>query len=336
MRTPALIILLFLLLLPLILFSGFFQETAPLTEQAGERISTGPGPEDMVLDTLHGAPRLLVSCTGRRESHTPYGEIEAISLPGSGRTILPRLGEPADLVFRPHGICLEGDLLYVISHEREPDVHPVLIYRVAEKQLEFIEQIDHPLLNSPNALVAGPGGELYVVNDSGKRGSMTEKIFRLKKAGVIRLKKDTGENWEAREVASGLSYPAGINRIGKTLFVGDAIQHRIHTFSITADTLLPGKGLEGLKGNDNIRTHGNDLLTTGHLKQFRFIRHVNDPGNPSPVAVYRADPVAGTFRVIYRTDGTAISAGSTAIIHGDHLYISQIFEPYILRVERPD
>ncbi len=299
---------------------------------AAEKITTGPGPEDMVLDTLHGAPRLLVSCTGRREEHRPYGEIEAISLDGSLRRVLPRSDEPEEIVFRPHGICMDGDRLYVISHEKEPGLHPVLIYRVTESQLHFEGRVNHPLLISPNALVTGPDGTIYVVNDSGKRGSMAEKILRLKRAGVIRLEQVSDSTWTGKEVASGLSYPAGINRIGNRLFVGDAIQHKIHTYTITGDTLIAGPAIGGVKGNDNLRVCEGHLLTTGHIRQIRFIRHVNNPEKPSPVVVYRVDPDTGAVCTIFGTDGSAISAGSTAILYRGYLYISQIFEPYLLKV----
>ena len=35
------------------------------------------------------------------------------------------------------------------------------------------------LVHSPNALTLGKKGDIYVVNDSGKRGSMMEKILKL-------------------------------------------------------------------------------------------------------------------------------------------------------------
>ncbi|MEA3462672.1 MAG: hypothetical protein U9R49_12375, partial [Bacteroidota bacterium] len=40
-----------------------------------DRIPLKPGPEDMVLDTLHGDPGLIISCCGRREADKPYGEM---------------------------------------------------------------------------------------------------------------------------------------------------------------------------------------------------------------------------------------------------------------------
>jgi hypothetical protein len=305
----------------------------PETERdSTERITVGPGPEDMVLDTLHGSPRLLVSCTGRRESHKPYGEIESLDLSSGKRAILSRTGEPPELNFRPHGIYLDGQVLYVISHEREPDLHPVLVYRVREDRLEFMEMINSPLLHSPNALVTGPSGEVYVVNDSGKRGSMAEKALKMRRANVVRLARDDEGIMTGEVVAVKLGYPAGINRIGDTLFAGDAILHRIHLFRITGDGLEPAGEIRGVKGNDNLRIHQGEILTPGHVKPLRFIKHAGDPGKLSPVSVFMADPFTGQVETVFSTDGTLISAGSSAVIHGDYLYICQVFDPFILKV----
>ena len=49
-----------------------------------ERIQVPPGPEDMVLDTLPASPRLIISCSGRREAHKPFGEIVSMDLRTGG------------------------------------------------------------------------------------------------------------------------------------------------------------------------------------------------------------------------------------------------------------
>ena len=147
-----------------------------------ERIQVQAGPEDMVLDSSLVNPRLIISCCGRREAHKPYGEMVSLDLVTGEQYVMKRLGEPEGILFRPHGIYLDGDLLYVISHEKEPDYHPVLLYRVDGEQLHFVELIHTKLQNSPNALVTGPHGEIYLVNDSGKRGSLWEKALKLKHA----------------------------------------------------------------------------------------------------------------------------------------------------------
>jgi hypothetical protein len=287
----------------------------------------------MVLDTLHGDPALLISCCGRREADKPFGEIVRYSLNTGKQVILERRKEPGEILFQPHGIYLDGDRLYVISHEREPDYHPVLIYRVFENHLEFLELIHTNGLHSPNALVTGPGREIYVVNDSGKRGSIMEKALKLKRANVVKLRKKSDGKWHAEMVAEKLGYPAGINRIGDQLYVGDAVLHKIHVYLISKDGLSPVGEISKLKGNDNIRIHKGQLLTPGHVKAIKFIKHAKKPEKKSPVDVYLADPAENKHTTIYSTDGSSISGGSTAIIYGNYLYICQVFDPFILKVE---
>jgi len=298
-----------------------------------ERIPLKPGPEDMVLDTLHGDPGLIISCCERREADKPYGEMVLYNLLSGKQVVMERLNEPEDILFRPHGIYLERDLLYVISHEKEPDYHPVLVYRVDGTHLDFVELIHTNHQHSPNALVTGTDGEIYLVNDSGKRGSLFEKALKLKRASVERLEKNSQGTWEAKRVASGLGYPAGINRIDDHLYVGDAVLHRLHVYQITMHGLAPAGEIPKLKGNDNIRIHQGQLLTPGHVKPMKFIKHAKNPDKKSPVEVFLVDPESGNHSILYSTDGSTISAGSTAIIFNKHLYICQVFDPYILKVE---
>lgn len=306
------------------------QATADSITQS-EKIEVGPGPEDMVLDTLHG-PRLLISCSARRAYDKPYGEIEALDLLTEERKILTRHREPDSLNFHPHGIYLDREDLYVISHEREPDFHPILHYRVRGDSLEFIELIHHQLLNSPNALVSGSHGELFVVNDAGKRGNMWEKILRLKRASLLSLKKDSTGLWAAAYLAIDLTYPAGINRIGKTIYAGDAIQNQLHVYGMGDHGLTPKAPIKGLKGNDNLRIYNGKILTCCHVKPMRFIGHAKNPDKLSPVEVFLIDPLSMEIQSLFANDGSQISGGSTAIIYDRHLYISQIFEPFLLKV----
>jgi len=297
-----------------------------------DRIPLKPGPEDMVLDTLHGDPALIISCCGRREADKPYGEIILYNLISGEQELMKRLNEPADIIFRPHGIYMDGDLLYVISHEKEPDYHPVLVYRVNGSHLDFVELINTNHQHSPNALVSGPDGEIYLVNDSGKRGSMMEKALKLKRASVEKLTKRSDGTWQAEMVADKLGYPAGINRIDDQLYVGDAVQHKIHVYQISRQGLTPVGEISKLKGNDNIRIYKGQLVTPGHVKAIKFIKHAKNPDKKSPVDVYLVDPATGEHSTIYSTDGSTISGGSTAIIYGKHLYICQVFDPFILKV----
>lgn len=304
-----------------------------LSQTMVERITVKPGPEDMVLDSFNVSPRLIISCSARREAHKPSGEIISFDLRSGKQCTMKRLNEPDGILFLPHGIYLDRDLLYVISHEKEPDYHPVLIYRVDGEQLVFVDLIHTGHQLSPNALVTGPNGEIYLVNDSGKRGSLLEKALKLKRASVVKLEKNSDGTWEAMTVASGLGYPAGINRIGEQLFVGDAVLHRIHPYLITSEGLVATGKIKGLKGNDNIRVHKGQLLAPGHVKPLKFIKHAKNPEKRSPVEVFLIDTESGEHTTLYSTDGSTISAGSTAIVFEKNLYICQVFDPWLLKVE---
>jgi hypothetical protein len=329
---PRLLSILFTLLLGII-SCGIPQPV--LAQTVLERIQIAPGPEDMVLDTSRMGPRLIISCSGRRDVHKPFGGMVSVDLITGKQFLMERLDEPDGILFRPHGIYLDGDLLYVISHEKEPDYHPVMLYRVVGNQLHFLELIHTDHQHSPNALVTGSQGEIYLVNDSGKRGSLWEKVLKLKRATVEKLEKSSDGSWEAETVATGLSYPAGINRIGDQLFVGDAILNCIHPYMITPGGLIPSGEIKGLKGNDNIRIYQGQLLVPGHVKPLKFIKHAKNPEKLSPVDVFLANPQTGEYTTLYSTNGESISGGSTAIIYGKFLYISQVFDSWILKVELP-
>jgi hypothetical protein len=301
------------------------------------QVTVGAGPEDMVLDFSQGTPRLLISCTARRESQEPFGEIVTYTPSMEAVDTLIRTGMPDSLFFQPHGIFLDTKsdppVLYAISHEHDEGFHPVYVWEVGDSTLAFRELITSELLNSPNALTTGPNGELYVVNDAGDRNNMMEKIFRLNRANIIRMQKNANRKWEAAVAAEGLGMPAGINRIGNTLYAGDAVNHLLHVYEIVGTELVAKAPVEGLRGNDNIRIIDQKLYTTGHVQPLKFVAHTRSPAKKSPVEVWEYDPASKVITSLYYTDGTTISAGSTALLVNGTLYISQVFEPFILEVD---
>ena len=116
------------------------------THTVSERITTGPGPEDILIDTISCKyARLLISCTDRRlEDAAPNGNIYAIDLEKDSFTSYPliRTNEPDTLVFHPHGFDLvrqEGKVyLFVVSHDNKRDKHYVYKYEVTERNLKFV------------------------------------------------------------------------------------------------------------------------------------------------------------------------------------------------------
>ncbi len=162
---------------------------------------------------------------------------------------------------------------------------------------------------------------------------MIEKALKLKRASVVRLKKNAKGQWDSQFMATDLGYPAGINRIGNELFAGDATLNLIHHYRISETGLTPLPDIKGLKGNDNIRTYQGKILTCGHVKPLQFIKHAKNQDKTSPVEVFLVDPASSKSESIFFSDGSQISGGSTAIIYEGYLYISQVFEPFILKIK---
>ena len=86
-------------------------------------------------------------------------------------------------------------------------------------------------------------------------------------------------------------------------------------------------------GGDNITKYKNKFIVAAHLNTFAFLRHQKKSTNHSPSVIYQFDPKSGEKEVLFSDDGKLISAASTAIRYDDYLYISQIFDNFILKVK---
>lgn len=301
--------------------------------QASVPIPVGPGPEDMVLDTVSAAARLLISCSPRRPEQKGTAGIYALDLKTEKVTNLPRKGEPESILFRPHGISLscneEGCFLYVISHEEADVEHLILKYRVEEEHLQFIRKYAHPLLTSPNALTAMKDGSFYVSNDAGKAGDWKEMMLKLKRSQLVYC--DGKEKWQvAAEEA--LAMGNGIVHSNDVAYVATTRGGKLYQYQLAEGKLIDRKLIAKAKGADNLRFYEDELLLPVHLKSIAFIKHIKDSTNHSPSVVYQIDPQTKSRKVIYANKGDEISATSTAIIYGGNLYLSQVFDSFILKV----
>lgn len=292
-------------------------------------ISTGFGPEDMVMDSLHSPQRLLVSCASRRPEYPPYGEIEAIDPATGSRTILRRTGEPAGIRLNPHGISLveagEIQYLYVISHDDAHGCHPVIRYQVDGDTLSFVEELNSKLLISPNAVQAFPDGSLLVCNDAGIRNNRKEQIFRQKRGNILYY--DGHGNWSIVEKEIGM--PAGLAGMGNRIFVSATLENRLYSYRLHNGQLTEKKVVCSIKSPDNIRIHQNQLIVTSHSKTMKFIGHARNMHHVSPSLVLSVDPATGNKTRLFYNNGKSISAASVAVLSNGQLFIGQIFEPFI-------
>lgn len=315
-----------------------------------KKISVGSGPEDMVLDTLSAEnPRLLVSCSERRDKNSGFGEIFSVDISTGQSQVLARKNNPENLVFRPHGIDLvknvKGEiLLYCISHNEEKKEHSIIVYKVFPGRLEFLQKLDSPLLVSPNDVAATPSGEIFVTNDSGRRGSIMEHLFKLKRSNVVMYVENnyfkdpaTGE-WKKNPVwqiaADKLSYANGVAAGSyRQVYVSTVRGNQFISYRLNekGNSFGEKKIIAKLKGLDNISfVNENEALVPAHLNQYAFLKHYKNAEKFSPSVVYKVNLQTGKTDVVYSNNGSQISGASTAIQYKDKLYISQVFEPFIL------
>ncbi|MEM1000810.1 MAG: hypothetical protein AAGN35_27400 [Bacteroidota bacterium] len=316
----------------------------PVSKAPTHRIAVAAGPEDMVLDTGTETPRLLISCADRRAGRGGWGGILALDLATERVDTLERVGEPNDLAFFPHGIHLQwvngGPKLYVIQHTQEAEgeeSHAILRYRVGPTSLIYEMTYESPHFRSPNAVVARADGGFYVSNDSYKRGSLMEKVLKRKVSQLVHC---TAEG-NCRVVEERVAYGNGALIQGDFLYQAASRGNAIYRYRITANGDLQEKTKLGkLKGPDNLRAFGEDLLVACHPRPLAFLRHAKNAGQHSPSLICRISPAFGdpglvqaSVRPIFYDDGERISAAATAIIFGENLYISQVFAPYIVRTK---
>lgn len=314
----------------------------PKTKQfTSKKIAVGPGPEDIVIDTLSNAtPRLLASCSQRRKNQSLYSEICEINLTDESYKIIKRVNEPQGMFFRPHGIDLVKNklgevLLYCVSHNDEQKEHSIIVYKVHKDYLEFKEKMDSPLLVSPNDVTASCDGDVFVTNDAGKRGSMMEQLLKLKRANVVKYDLKT-KSWNI--VATKMCYANGVavNQCPeKNVLVSTVRSNKVYVIEQQKgnEVKYNKKTIAKLKGLDNITfLNDKEILVTAHIRQVAFLKHVKDPKNKAPTVVYKVNIETGESKAIYSNDGTAICGASTALMYHGNMYLSQIFEPFVLKV----
>lgn len=315
----------------------------PTTEKRNcTKINVGPGPEDIVLDSVSCPyPRLLASCLQRRKGNPAFAEICEVNLNTNAYKIIKRVNEPQGMVFRPHGFDLvkskTGDLLlYCVSHNEDKNEHSIIVYKVFADRLEFQQKLDSPLLVSPNDVTASCDGQVFVTNDAGKRGSVMEQLFKLRRSNVVHYNPDS-KTWNI--IANKVCYANGIaiNNCPADFVVFSTVRSN-KLYLLKPSKLEAGKytkkTIAKLKGLDNITFLNNEeILVTAHLKQFAYLKHYKDAKNLSPTVVYRVNIFTGEHSPFYTNDGSAICGASTALYYKGNLYLSQVFEPFILKCE---
>lgn len=306
----------------------------------GERIVLGTGTEDLLLDSLSGAERLLISCNDHRlREKAENGEIYSYDLASGATKPLVRKGEPEGLDFHPHGFNLvldqrlQAPCLYIVSHDDSKDQHPIYKYRVYRDSLVFLQAHEHEAIYSPNSVTACKHGGFFVTNDLGKRNNRIEAALKLKRGNVVYC--DASGN--CRRVAEELSYANGLalDEEEDYLYLSTTSENKIYRYKIGVHGALWQKEeITEVFGADNLRWGADQqLYTTGHYNFLAFSKHAKKQEKPSPSVVFKIDPLKGEKQLLYANKGKEISGASVALVHEGYLYIGQVFGNYVLKLK---
>lgn len=300
-----------------------------------EALKVGAGPEDETLDDFDGRNRILVSCSQRREGMAAFGEIVAYDPASKETYILARINEPAGMPFHPHGFYIQrvGDdvLLYVINHyQDELKTNAVAVYKVGERALTFVREYKNSLMISPNDLCVLPDGAFYFSNDMGSGDLIYEQLVNKYGGSVVYC----SASGECKMVDEKLAFPNGLESRNGYLYLATTRHKAMFKYAIQADGSLTDKTkINSLNGMDNLTWYGDELLVSVHPDEIAFVAHSVNQKAKSPSAVYAIHAGTGKSRLIFEDNGKRISGGSTALILDNHLYIAQVFEDFLLKVD---
>lgn len=311
--------------------------TSPLQASQCERISTGPGPDDIAVQTGE-TPRLLISSHDRRRFVRP-GDIYAYTPSAREMVVLKRTGEPEGFRLRPHGIDLvqrQGRWwLYVVSHDREliSDQHSLMIYEVDGDTLRFHKQLLSPLLSAPNDVAVADNGDIYVTNERRDGASIIEWLLLQQKATVAMYR--AGQGWQL--AAEGLAIANGIVIDGNTVWVTQTLGEGMVRYSRQADgKLAQATQLTSLSLLDGLsESRPGYLLATSYPSLIGLGLHWQRQRSRARTVVHEVNTQSGSHRIVFSDPGTGINAVSSARRMGDRLYLGQLFDPYLLNCPWP-
>jgi len=327
-----------LLVLGLLLtLSPAMAAAAPMDGSDCQHISTGPGPDDMVVQP--GPPmRLLISSHDRRH-FSRTGDIYAYTPSSNQMIVMTRVGEPDGFRLRPHGMDLVNRngrwWLYVISHDRElhSDKHALMIYEVQGDTLRFQQQLTSPLLSSPNDVAVADNGDIYVTNERKDGTTIIEWVLLQRKANVVVYRAGTG--WKI--AADELAIANGILMQDRTVWVSQTVGEGMMRYTRRPDgTLGQGTQVTSLSLLDGLSfTPGGHLLATAYPTMFGLAMHWQHQPSHARTIVYEVDPQSQSSRIIFQDNGRYANAVSSALVAGDRLYLGQLFDPFILSCPWP-
>ncbi|TGK07469.1 arylesterase [Leptospira semungkisensis] len=309
------------------------------------KISGLPGPEDLAVDRASG---LLYISSHERRISDQEGKLYYLDL-NSNKPEPKLLETNYPKSFRPHGISLliQGgkQRLYVISHITLYKEHSIEVFERTEApkgnskvgKWTHIQTLKDPLITSPNDLFVASENDIFVSNDHGSGGYMTylfNDIFRMKRAEITHF---DGKSWT--NLGNPIYYGNGIILVkredGKEfLYRSDIGSKSVLKFPLTRQagkiTLEEPKVIFLDSAPDNLELdEKGTIYVAAHKSLFQFLKHARNKDTPAPTQVFAIYP-DDSIREIYANSGEQIPAASTALTYKERIFISQVFNDFIL------
>jgi hypothetical protein len=311
-----------------------------------QRIEVGSGPEDMAVDVSMGYERIIVSCDERRKDQTKIGAFYGINPQDNSAFQFKII--PTDFQLHPHGIDVvtidSVPWLYAISHELDEGEMHHRVYRFEIKNdsllLDKEQVMEHELMNVPNDLDVLDDGSFYASNFVPSMDPMesTKAILGMKRGSVVHY--DGKGNWEL--ALTEMCYPNGIWVDTKQdyFYVANGGCQEVAKYKITGGKIDPNSkestkqhGLQIPIGDNLLLDNEGVLWTAAHPCPLNFLEHAEDINKKSPMQVFSIDPSTLKSQMTFQNNGELISAASTVLRLNGQLYISQVFDPFVLVVK---
>lgn len=310
MKTVLLILICLVVLIPI---SCVRIPNQTLEFEQFEKIKVAPGPEDLQLyfDAQTNRFKLFVSCDERREQKT-FGSIWSIDLESNKPTQLNVKFKSVRSEFHPHGMHLFDKYLFVIDHSNNYKKSRIFRFEIKGDTLVEDTLFEKGLIGFPNDMVA-ISNDVFLYTNYEFRGS------------IVRY-----ENGIYQEIIKKIRNPNGIDSLSIDGYPFGVFSCTYGKKVFRFDTQTgQKKKIEKVKGGDNFTYNEGKVLLAGHLRFYKFLRHIKK-NKPSPSVVYELDVLNGTKKAVFVDDGTKISTVSTALYYKNRIYMGQIFDDFIL------
>ncbi len=282
-------------------------------ESTIKKIPIASGPEDFVLDQGN----LLISCAERRKEAKYTSGIWKLNLENEKTTEF-ELELLEERKFSPHGISLlkedKSKYLFVVNHYAKNESE-IICFKIEENILKEIKSFRDKTIKKPNSVVAVSLEHFYFTNSILFSGSVGEY-----KQGNYQL------------IVKNISYANGIIIYQKELYVAATMGNKLLKLVLDNNKYIKEKIVK-LKGPDNIRIFKDKLLIAGHTNISKFIAHAKNKNKISPFIIYEFDTNTQKVKVLFEDNGAVMSGAASAVVYNSFLYISQVFEGFVLRVK---